>query len=103
VAGSDPVAIVKRHRDRLLITHWKDAVGPAPANVPIDETIYARQVQWFAGVGRGVVDWHAWLRTLRDLHYSGWAIFELDATPDPVGELKKIKQYVESALAPIYR
>lgn len=103
VAGSDPIEIVKRHRDRLLITHWKDAVGPSPADVHIDDSIYARQVQWFAGVGTGVVDWHGWLRTLRDLHYTGWAVFELDAAPDPVGELQKIKQYVESALAPIYR
>lgn len=103
VAGSDPIEIVKRHRDRLLITHWKDAVGPSPADVQIDASIYARQVQWFAGVGAGVVDWHGWLRTLRDLHYTGWAVFELDAAPDPVGELQKIKQYVESALAPIYQ
>lgn len=103
VAGSDPIEIVRRHRDRLLITHWKDAVGPAPEDVPIDETIYARQVQWFAGVGTGVVDWHAWLRLLRDLSYRGWAVFELDAAADPVAELKKIKGFVESSLAQIYR
>jgi sugar phosphate isomerase/epimerase len=103
VAGSNPIEIVKRHRDRLLLTHWKDAVGPAPADVPIDESIYDRQIQWFAAVGSGVVDWPAWLRLLRDLHYRGWAVFELDAAPDPVGDLKKIKQYVEGALLPIYR
>jgi sugar phosphate isomerase/epimerase len=103
VAGSNPIAIVQRHRDRLLITHWKDAVGAAPADVPIDETIYDRQIQWFAAVGSGVVDWPAWLRLLRDLHYQGWAVFELDAAPDPVGDLKRMRQYVESALLPIYR
>src|SRR5436189_976056 len=42
VAGSDPLAITQRHKDRLVITHWKDATGPAPADVPIDETIYDR-------------------------------------------------------------
>ena len=103
VAGSDPIEIVKRHQDRLLITHWKDAVGPAPVDVPIDDTIYARQIQWFAAVGTGVVDWPAWMRFLRDVRYSGWAVFELDAAPDPVGELKRIKQYVEGSLLPIYR
>jgi sugar phosphate isomerase/epimerase len=103
VAGSDPIQIVGRHRDRVVITHWKDAVGPAPANVPIDDTIYARQVQWFAPVGEGVVDWPAWVRLLRDIRYRGWALFELDTAPDPVGELKKIRQYVDSALSHIYQ
>jgi sugar phosphate isomerase/epimerase len=102
VAGSDPIRIVSRHRDRVVITHWKDAVGPAPADVPIDESIYARQVQWFAPVGEGVVDWPAWMRLLRDMRYAGWALFELDAAPDPIGELKKIRQYVDSALSHIY-
>jgi len=103
VAGSNPIEIVQRHRDRLVLTHWKDAIGPAPADVLIDETIYDRQIQWFASVGTGVVDWPEWLRLLRDLTYQGWAVFELDATPDPIGDLQRIKQYVERALSPIYR
>ncbi len=103
VAGSNPIEIVTRHRDRLLITHWKDAVGPAPVDVPIDETIFARQIQWFAAVGTGVVDWPAWMRLLRDLQYQGWAVFELDTASDPVSDLKRIKTYVEGALLPIYR
>ncbi len=103
VAGSNPIEIVKRHRDRLLLTHWKDAVGPAPADVPIDPTIFARQIQWFASVGAGVVDWPAWMRLLQDLQYTGWAVFELDTASDPVGDLKRIKTYVEAALLPIYR
>jgi len=103
VAGSNPVEIVNRHRDRLLITHWKDASGAAPEDVPIDETIYDRQIQWFAAVGSGVVDWPAWLRLLRDLQFQGWAVLELDAAPDPVSDLKKISQYVRGALLPTYR
>ena len=70
---------------------------------PIDETIYARQVQWFAPVGQGIVDWPGWLRLLREMRYTGWAVFELDAAPDPVLALRQIKQYVEGALLHIYR
>ncbi len=103
VAGSDPLAITARHKERLAITHWKDATGPAPADVPIDETIYDRQIQWFAPVGEGVVDWPGWLRLLRDLNFQGWAVLELDAAPDPVGDLQRIKRYVEGALLHIYR
>jgi sugar phosphate isomerase/epimerase len=102
VAGSDPIDIVRRHRDRLLITHWKDATGPAPAEVPIDETIYDRQIQWFAAVGSGVVDWPAWVRLLRDLRYRGWAVFELDAAADPVSDLQRILAYVRGSLAHLY-
>jgi sugar phosphate isomerase/epimerase len=103
VAGSNPVEIVSRHRDRLVLTHWKDAVGPSPADVPIDETIYDRQIQWFAAVGSGVVDWPAWVRLLRDLNYGGWAVFELDTAPNPVEDLRQIMAYVKGALAHIYR
>ena len=98
VAGSDPIEIAKRHRDRIVLTHWKDAVGPAPEGVEIDDKIYQTQIQWFAQVGQGVVDWPAWARLLRDLRYSGWAVFELDGAADPVGELSAIRTYVESAL-----
>jgi sugar phosphate isomerase/epimerase len=103
VAGSDPLAITQRHKDRLVITHWKDATGPAPADVSIDESIYDRQIQWFAPVGHGVVDWPGWLRLLRNLNFRGWAVLELDAAPDPVADLLNIKSYIAQALSHIYQ
>ncbi|MDQ4045429.1 MAG: sugar phosphate isomerase/epimerase, partial [Chloroflexota bacterium] len=103
VAGSDPVAIAERHKDRVVLTHWKDATGPAPDDIHIDGTIFARQVQWFTGVGQGVVDWPAWMGLMRDISYTGWAVFELDASPDPVGDLKAIRRYIEESLGHIYR
>ncbi len=103
VAGSDPVAIAERHKDRVVLTHWKDATGPAPKDVHIDETIFARQVQWFAPVGQGVVDWHAWMRLMRDMSYHGWAVFELDVAPDPVADLRQIRTFLEQSLGHIYR
>ncbi|HMP40827.1 MAG TPA: sugar phosphate isomerase/epimerase [Roseiflexaceae bacterium] len=103
VAGSDPLDVVRRHRDRLIITHWKDAVGAAPADTAIDERIYDRQTQWFAPIGNGIVDWPGWLRLLRELRYSGWAIFELDAAHDPVADLRRMKRYVDQSLLQIYQ
>jgi sugar phosphate isomerase/epimerase len=99
VAGSDPIEIVKRHRDRVVLTHWKDAVGPAPEGIEIDENIYQTQIQWFAQVGQGVVDWPTWARLLRELRYTGWAVFELDGALDPVAELSAIRTFVESSLS----
>jgi sugar phosphate isomerase/epimerase len=99
VAGSDPLEIVRRHRDRVVLTHWKDAVGPAPRDVVIDDKIYETQIQWFTGVGQGVVDWPAWARLLRDMRYRGWAVFELDGSEDPVRDLRAIREYVEASLS----
>ena len=98
VAGSDPIAITRRHRDRIALTHWKDAVGPAPPDVEIDEHIFQTQIQWFAEVGTGMVDWPSWARTLREIDYTGWAVFELDGAADPVADLTAIRRYVTGAL-----
>ncbi len=98
VAGSDPIEIARRHRDRVRLTHWKDATGPAPRDVEIDDRIYETQIQWFAAVGQGVVDWPGWVRTLRDIRYDGWAVFELDGATDPVADLTAIRRYVDTSL-----
>lgn len=98
VAGSNPIEIVKRHRDRVVLTHWKDAVGPAPRDIDIDDKIFQTQIQWFAAVGQGVVDWQGWARLLREMSYTGWAVFELDGSTDPVKDLKAIRSYVEASL-----
>jgi sugar phosphate isomerase/epimerase len=103
VAGSTPSTSCRATAERVTITRWKDATGAAPLDIPIDESIYDTQVQWFAAVGTGVVDWPAWMRLLRDMQYSGWAIFELDAAADPVADLRQIMAYVNQALLPIYR
>jgi sugar phosphate isomerase/epimerase len=101
LVGSDPIEVVKRHRDRLVVAHWKDAIGPMPADTPIDTQIHDRHRPYFCRLGAGRVDWPAWARLHRDLHFTGWAILELDAAADPVGEITACRQFVEAALLPI--
>lgn len=102
VAGADPLEVVKRHKERMVIAHWKDALGPMPADTPIDESIHERHRPYFCGFGVGRVDWHAWARLLRDIKFRGWAILELDAAPDPVADIAAGHAFVRSALSPIY-
>ena len=102
VAGADPIEVVRRHQERLVIAHWKDAIGPMPADTPIDEQIHERHRPYFCRLGAGRVDWPAWARLLRDLHFSGWAILELDAAADPVADIIAGRQFVETALLPIF-
>jgi sugar phosphate isomerase/epimerase len=103
VAGSDPIQVVERHHERMIIAHWKDALGPMPADTPIDEHIHERHQPYFCGFGLGRVDWPAWARLLRDRGYEGWAILELDAAPDPVRDIANGLTLVRQALLPIYR
>jgi sugar phosphate isomerase/epimerase len=102
VAGADPLDVIRRHKDRMVIAHWKDALGPMPADTPIDEKIHERHRPYFCRFGIGRVDWQAWVRLLRDVQFRGWAILELDAAPDPVADIADGKAFVESALSPIY-
>ncbi len=103
VAGSDPLDVVGRHHERVIIAHWKDALGPMPADTPIDKHIHDRHRPYFCGFGLGRVDWLGWIRLLRDRGYEGWAILELDAAPDPVGDIANGLTLVRQALLPIYR
>lgn len=43
------------------------------------------------------------MQLLRDIDDTGWAGFELDVTPNPVGELRKIRTLLEHSLGHIYR
>lgn len=100
--GTDPIEMVRRHRQRLVVAHWKDATGPMPADTPIDEQIHDRHRPYFCRLGAGRVDWPAWARLLRDTHFNGWAILELDAAADPVGDIIAGREFVETALLPIF-
>lgn len=103
LAGSDPIQLVERHHERMIIAHWKDAIGPMPADTPIDDHIHDRHRPYFCGFGLGRVDWPAWIRLLRDRNFEGWAILELDAAPDPVRDIAGGLTLVRQALLPIYR
>ncbi|MCM2476447.1 TIM barrel protein [Rhizobium sp. CG5] len=101
--GSDPIQLVDRHHERMVIAHWKDAIGRMPADTPIGADIHERHRAYFCRFGLGRVDWQAWIRLLRDRQFSGWAILELDAAPDPVADIADGLTLVRQALTPIYR
>ncbi|MDR3473936.1 MAG: sugar phosphate isomerase/epimerase [Devosia sp.] len=102
VAGADPIEVVRRHHERVVIAHWKDAIGPMPPDTPIDAQIHERHRPYFCRLGAGRVDWPAWARLMRDIGFSGWAILELDAAADPVGDIIAGRQFIETALLPIF-
>ncbi|WP_176084755.1 sugar phosphate isomerase/epimerase [Martelella sp. HB161492] len=89
IMGGDPVSVIDRYRERIVLTHWKDAIGPMPADTPIDADIFLRHQPYFCDFGAGRVDWKAWLSRMRDRHALNWHILELDAAADPAAAIRK--------------
>ncbi|WGD37225.1 sugar phosphate isomerase/epimerase [Lysinibacter sp. HNR] len=101
LGGGDPVAILHRHRERVVMAHWKDATGPFTEKVNVDAGIFARHRDYFRAAGQGVVDWCAFAQALAEAGYSGGIMIELDAAPDPVAELITARNFFEKTLAGI--
>jgi inosose dehydratase len=93
-AGTDPVAAIRQHAQRVWHVQLKDALA-----VDVDEEYLqphahwtvrvrggAREVpRWFAepGVEGGLVDVEAVVRALVDIGYTGWVVVESDQSPHP--------------------
>jgi len=76
-AGGDPVAAIRRYRDRIKVVHLKDvrAIDKAPG------------YEWVE-LGRGRVDVKGCVAALKEIGFRGWAIIELDRVPDAAGSPK---------------
>lgn len=75
--GGDPVAAIRKYRDRIRIVHLKD----------VRATAGAPGYEWVE-LGRGRVDVKGCVAALREIGFRGWAIVELDRVPEPSGSPK---------------
>ena len=75
--GGDPVAAIRKYRDRIRVVHLKDVrvIDRAPG------------YEWVE-LGRGRVDGKGCVAALKEINFRGWAIIELDRVPDPNGSPK---------------
>ena len=71
--GGDPVAAIRRYRDRILFLHIKDLRRPVSADGPAFQ---------FVELGRGVVNLPGVFAALREIGFQSWAVVELDSVPD---------------------
>lgn len=82
-AGFDPVAFMKKHRDRLKYVHFKDVDPNVKAKAIHDGTGFydacARGV--FCNLGKGETDFDAVRDLLTDTGYEGWCTVEQDCDP----------------------
>jgi inosose dehydratase/3D-(3,5/4)-trihydroxycyclohexane-1,2-dione acylhydrolase (decyclizing) len=82
VAGGDPAALARRHRDRISHFHAKDVRPEIMARVLHERLSFLDAViaGLFTVPGDGCVDYPAVLRELSG--YAGWAVVEAEQDPD---------------------
>jgi len=82
--GFDPVRGVRELAGLIVHTHAKDGIrrpDKTKAETPL---------------GEGQVPWEAYLAALRDVGYAGYLTIEREAGDDPVADILKAKQFLES-------
>lgn len=94
LAGDDPLKVASTHRDRIVIAHWKDAIGPMPANIEIDDDIHHKHRPFFCTLGKGCIDWAQWAKVLWSPPTAQWTILEIDAVRDPFDAIKASLAFV---------
>lgn len=68
--GGDPAAAVRKYDRRILFVHFKDVKNaPTPSGYE------------FVEVGHGRVDFPGVIAALRQIHFRGWGVVELDRVP----------------------
>lgn len=97
LGGGDPVRVAQRYNQRIILAHWKDAVGPMDTDLVIDETIYAQQQRFMAEMGEGVIDWKGWSEAMLRTPGKDIVLIELDAAVDPAHALEAGKAVVQKA------
>jgi inosose dehydratase len=100
LGGGDPVALLRRHRDRVIHVHLKD-VDPAPLadlrEGRLTGFVAALERRIFAPLGSGVLDLPGVLSVLAERSYRGWLMVEQDTSWEPASEAAAIGRHVLGA------
>ncbi len=90
-AGADPVALARRHRERIAHVHCKDVRAPVAARALAEGMSFLDAVLEgaFTVPGDGAVDFPAVLAELRG--YAGWLVVEAEQDPAKANPLSYAK------------
>jgi sugar phosphate isomerase/epimerase len=83
--GQDPMAVLKRHADRVRLIHMKDRLAGSPTGYTMDPP------QYFTELGKGTIDWPAVLKQARSQGIR-YAFDDQDDTNLPIPESLKISR-----------
>lgn len=101
-AGFDPVAFMKRHRERLAYVHFKDIDLVVKADVVAKRTDFYKACGQgiFCNLGKGMTDFRAVRELLLSTGYEGWCTVEQDCDPagptSPVDDARANREFLRS-------
>jgi inosose dehydratase len=78
LGGGDPVQIISDYFPRIAEVHLKDTYAKYRGNTSTPTQEEHRVASVYHNLGGGGVDFPAVFKVLRDRHYKGWAIFDVD-------------------------
>lgn len=102
-AGDDPVKAVYTLKDYIVHTHAKDGIQLEPFDT---KTLYApryygvpkapRRFYQELPLGKGNVDWPAYIQALRDIGYDGYLTIERECGADPAKDVSDAVKFLDS-------
>lgn len=78
LGGGDPAQIINYYFPRVAEVHLKDTYAKYRGNTSTPTQEEHRVASVYHNLGGGGVDFPAVFKVLRDRHYKGWAIFDVD-------------------------
>jgi inosose dehydratase len=78
LGGCDAAGIINDYFPRVALVHLKDTYAKYRGNTSTPTQESHKVASVYHNLGGGGVDFQAVFKVLRDRHYKGWAIFDLD-------------------------
>jgi inosose dehydratase len=110
IAGVDPVALYEKHPERIKHFHFKQACTVDASSEYKEANADNRMLNgwgkkeierwfWELGTVRGLVNFPALMKSIKQHGYTGWIIVESDRSPHPAESTMMNSWYVQHVLA----
>jgi len=105
VTGDDPVQAVYTLKDYIVHTHAKDGRKLLDRDPEIiyglrtDDSVVEDQAFIELPLGKGDVDFPAWMRALEDIGYRGFLTIEREVGNDPTADIRTAADFLRNIMA----
>ncbi|WP_152397615.1 sugar phosphate isomerase/epimerase family protein [Paenibacillus cellulositrophicus] len=97
--GMDPVAVIRKYRDRVAYVHLKDLTSKEATKEDFPMLLGNESLPVFCELGLGTINFQPVIEALSDIGYTGWMTVEIDqSTSTPIQSLEICRNFVEREL-----